>query len=64
MKMKVKVFDIDYDTDKQTAKMLPQTIIIDVADAELEELRDELADYVSDETGFCINGCSYEIVSF
>ena len=61
--MKYRAFDIRYDTDgdKELADSLPKSVTV-----ELDEDADpdmEIADAVSDETGFCIFGCNFEKVA-
>ncbi len=53
--MKVKVFNIDYDTDGEQID-LPQELILEVNSL------CELEDKISDETGFCHWSFEYEII--
>lgn len=53
--MKVKVFNIDYDTDGEEVD-LPQELTLEVTSLS------ELEDKISDETGFCHWGFEYEII--
>ena len=67
MEIKVRIFNIGYDTDGdyQLADELPQelTATLDVSDVNNKiEVDDAVCDYVSDETGFCIEYCQYEIL--
>lgn len=58
--MKIKAYDIRYDTDADVslADSLPKEIVFDMdEDADPSE---DLADLISDETGFCIYGCQWE----
>ena len=52
--MKVKVFNIEYDTDNEFVE-LPQELIL--------EVEDDICDAVSDETGFCVFSLQYEIIN-
>lgn len=54
--MKIRALNIKYDTDGQKIN-LPKKI-----DFEVEndfDPKEELADLISDETGFCVFGCEY-----
>jgi len=53
--MKVKVFNIEYDTDNEFVE-LPQELILEVED------EDDICDAVSDETGFCVFTLQYEFI--
>lgn len=55
--MKIRVFDIKYDTDGEDVD-LPQSIEFEVQDH--EHLEDELSELISDHTGFCHFGFNYE----
>ena len=55
--VRVRVFDIQYDTDGQVVD-LPTELIFD--DVERSDVYD-LADRISDKTGFCVFGYSCEI---
>jgi hypothetical protein len=57
--MKVKVMNIDWDTDGESVD-LPTEVVVDM-DADLE-LSLEIANAVSDRYGFCINKCDFELV--
>lgn len=57
--MKIRAFNIKYDTDGQKIK-LPKKIVFDVEDD--FDADEELADLISDETGFCVFSCEYEIL--
>lgn len=58
---KVKVFDIDYDTDGMRVK-LPKTLIIDVDDDDIEDFDLVGADYISDITGWCVFSFNYKVL--
>ena len=57
--MKIRAFNIHYDTDGQKIK-LPKEIVFDVEPD--FDVKEELADLISDETGFCVFGCECEIL--
>ncbi len=57
--MKIRAFNIKYDTDGQKID-LPKEIVFDVEDD--FDANEELADLISDETGFCVFGCEYKII--
>ena len=59
--MKVRAFNIKYDTDGEKVK-LPKSIIIDMDVEDENDIDLEIADYISDITGWCVLGCNYEIV--
>jgi hypothetical protein len=58
--MKVKIKDVSFDTDgdMDLAKELREEWIGEIFEVEYE---DEIADYISDESGFCIFNVDYEI---
>lgn len=56
--MKVKITDIKYDTDGQKI-LLPKQLVFNVSSDFTEE---ELADLISDETGFCVFNYRYQII--
>ena len=62
--VKVKVFDIEWDCDGDDPEEcgLPKEIELEVEHNPDVELGDEIADKLSDETGFCHNGFRYEMV--
>ena len=53
--MKVRAFNIDYDTDGEDIN-LPYEVFVEVEDEE------DIVDVVSDQTGFCIFSLQYEFV--
>lgn len=60
--MKVRAFNIQWDTDGEDID-LPKEMIVDVDEDHFNDDPDEaVGDAVSDESGFCHNGLSYEIV--
>ena len=64
--MKVKCYNIDYDTDGIKVK-LPKSIVFDIDDKVWEEYGNEvdflLCDYISDATGWCVNDFNYKPLS-
>ena len=60
--MKVKVTDIVYDTDGivSTEMNLPSEMIL-IVDGSLD-VESEIADIISDKTGWCVEGYNYEIL--
>lgn len=60
--MKIKTCSIIYDTDGDLllAKELPQEFIFEFKD--IDEVEEQLADKISDETGFCVFSCAYKIL--
>lgn len=62
--IRVKCSDIIWDTDgnKKIAKALPQCCYVDIEDYEEDDdLDEEIADALSDLTGFCVKGFYYTI---
>lgn len=57
-----RAFDIQYDTDgdNELADSLPKDVIVELEDDVDPSI--EIADKVSDKTGFCIFGCQFEVV--
>ena len=63
--MIIKAIDIKYDTDGRKVKLPPSIYfrVDDMDEVELGETMDEnLADWISDETGWCVLACGYEKV--
>ena len=60
--MKVKVTDIVYDTDGivSTEMNLPTEMIL-IVDSRLD-VESEIANAISDKTGWCVEGYNYEII--
>lgn len=58
--MKIQAFDIKYDTDGHKVK-LPKRIKFDVD--ENFDADEQLADLISDYTGWCVFSCDYRIIS-
>jgi hypothetical protein len=58
--MKIRIFNINYDTDGQKIQ-LPKEIIFDQISANTD-INSEIADMISDKTGFCVNSFSLEII--
>ena len=64
--IRVKCSDIIWDTDgnKKIAKALPQCCYVDIEDYEEDDdLDEEIADALSDLTGFCVEGFYYTIAN-
>ena len=61
--MKVKAFNIQYDTDgnKKIASKLPKEIIFENLDNDFNP-EYELADEISNQTGFCVFNFNFEII--
>lgn len=61
---KVKVTDIVYDTESDgiiySQKKLPKEMIIELSGDNDPE--DEIADIISDKTGWCVQGFNYEVI--
>jgi hypothetical protein len=53
--MKVRAFNIDYDTDGEDIN-LPYQVFVEVDE------EDDICDAVSDQTGFCVFTLQYEII--
>ena len=60
--MKVRVTDIVYDTDGivSTEMNLPDEMIVEVDG--IIDIESEVADAISDKTGWCVEGYNYEII--
>jgi len=68
--MKIKVTDIVYDTDDNWAQdglgisvedlQLPSEMIVEVDG--IIDIESEIADAISDTTGWCVNGYNYEVL--
>ena len=57
--MTIKAFNIDYETDGEKIS-LPSELIFEVDDD--FDAENDLADLISDETGWLVLGCSYKVV--
>jgi len=57
--MKIRVFDIDYDVDGiiEVIDGLPKEFVFDNVEDE-----DNVADMISDRTGWCVNSFNYDIL--
>ena len=57
-----RAYNIDYDTDNTTISQLPKELFFVIDDDEEECFNpiEDMADLISDKTGYCINGCNYE----
>lgn len=58
--MKIKVTNIVYDTDGESIPDLPTEMILNV-DGNID-IESEIADAISDNTGWCVEGYNYEIL--
>jgi len=61
---KVKITDIDWDIEGEDVK-LPKSITVpmhQIVDSE-DELKDTIADYLSDNYGWVVNSCNYEVIN-
>jgi len=58
--MRVRFYNIDLDSDNQKIFNLPTELILEV-DSDID-VSLEGADYISDETGFCVNSFNFEIL--
>ncbi len=60
--MKIKTFNIEYDTDgdKELAESLPKEFEFEFED--IDDVENRLADFISDKTGFCVFKCDYKII--
>jgi len=56
--MKIRAFNIQYDTPNQND--LPAELFFDVDND--TDIDDELADMISDETGWCVISAEYEVI--
>jgi hypothetical protein len=59
--MKVRAFNIRYDTDGHRVK-LPKELVFESDDPDFDPAED-LADLISDKTGWCIFGCEFEVIT-
>ena len=62
--MKIRVFNIDYDVDGiiEVIDGLPKEFVFEVENTAIEmdgAIDDELADMISDRTGWCVNSFNY-----
>lgn len=69
--MKIKCIEIDWDTDgdKEIFEALPQEVVVNFEDVDwtngempldvTEENSSDIADYLSDQYGFCVNSFNY-----
>lgn len=58
--MQYHCYEIDYDTDGEVIPDLPTELTVEY---EGEDPACELADAISDQTGFCVNSFQYEVVA-
>jgi hypothetical protein len=57
--MKIRCYDIQYDTDGLKIKGLPKQLIFEVEDPTFDPAY-EAADLISDKTGWCVVGFQFE----
>lgn len=57
--MKIRVYNIQYDTDGETVELPPELFFIVDKDCVLSE---DVADMISDKTGWCILGYDWNII--
>ena len=60
--MKIKITNIDWDTDGQKVKLPKEEIYKIDGDYLIDTLEDEMNDYLSDTYGYCMNSYNCEIV--
>ena len=58
--MKIKVTNIVYDTDGESISDLPTEMIVNVDG--VIDVESEIADAISDNTGWCVESYNYEIL--
>jgi len=58
--MKIKVTNIVYDTDGESISDLPTEMIVNVDG--IIDIESEIADAISDNTGWCVESYNYEIL--
>lgn len=58
--MKIRTFNIIYDTDGRRVK-LPKEIIFTEVDSDINP-DDDLADMISDKTGYCVESFRFEVI--
>ena len=59
--MKVRFYDINWDTDGDPIDILPQVVECDTNLEDEEDVSLNGADVLSDRYGFCVNSFSFEI---
>ena len=57
--MKIRCYDIQYDTDGLKVKGLPKELLFEIDDPTFSP-HDEAADLISDKTGWCVMGFQWE----
>ena len=72
--MRIKVIDIEWDTDddQEVLDALPKEVIVNLEDIDwidgevpndiTEDNSSDVADYLSDQYGFCVNSFDYQII--
>ncbi len=59
--MKVRVFDIDWDTDEEAVDC-PTEVVIEIPEDSEYDLDEDLGGILTEAYGWCINGCNYEVI--
>lgn len=60
--MNIRAYNIEYDIDEpNSVSELPTEIYFENVE-KCFPIQDELAGMISDRTGYCINGCEYQIL--
>lgn len=60
--MKVKLFNLIWDTDEEVVD-LPDEVVIDLGEVEDDtDLHEMAMDIASEDFGWCINSCEFEII--
>ncbi len=60
----VEAYDIVWDTDDQNVKDfgLPKSMMLSVAQCDIGRLGEEIADMISDRSGWCVKSCKYKVL--
>lgn len=61
--MQIKAFNIQYDTDGVKVKGLPQELWFEIDDDPDFDPATELADLISNKTGWCVFGYDFEVAT-
>lgn len=59
--LKVRITNIQYDTDGEDDIELPQEFVLEVEDN--EDVEEVLSNYITEQTGFCHGGFYYETLN-
>jgi hypothetical protein len=57
----IRIFNIKYDTDGENVPGLPAELFYDADTDNIDEIEDELGDFISDTTGWCHLGFETEM---